>query len=476
MGTRFFNRKLELQDITEALKSSRSELRIVYGRRGVGKSTLFEHVFAGRKHFFYTCTQRVLALQVEDIRRSLQDFAPHSVVGALGRFDDFLDVLTQLAKTSTGPVIVVIDEFPYLARAEEGVLTDLQRWFNEQKSARVRNLKLFLLGSMVSWMEEQALSDTAALKSVRTGQIAVHPLTYRHAASFYRRWSPADKVRAFGVWGGLPGVLAEILPSKSLFVNIDKTTLVKGTRLYDEPDWLQYTDLRGNAIYSSIVRTVAEGNRKASDIATAIRAKGEIQPYLERLLDAQILERRTPLLPEGERPKTSLYYVGDEFLAYWYRFVDPDRSALERGQRARPLRRIRDGLDKYVSEDTFERISREYVWEAFHEKRLPGGLEIDRVGSWWAVRGGQQDEADVVAYAGKELVLIGECKWTNAPAGESDLHGVDKLLADNATELNPAKRIWRVIFSRSGFTDRLRKLAAKPRERILLIDPPALYW
>jgi hypothetical protein len=487
-GTRvtpFYDRDAESADIEAAVRSPRAELRIVYGRRGAGKSTLFEHALEGRAHFSYTCTQRVLSLQLADMQRALTDFTPHELpfVGTLTTFDDFLNALATLAKkrTARNPLIVVIDELPYLAHAERGVLTDLQRWFNTQKRAGVRNLKLFLLGSMVSWMHEQALSDTAALKSVRTGQMAVHPLGYRHAASFYSKWPAAEKVRAFGVWGGLPSVLAEIDAKRSLWKNIEATTLTRGAKLYDEPGWLQYTDLRDKQLYSSMIRAVASGARRPSEIAKAVRATdasqaSQIQPYLERLRDAQILERRTPLLASGERPKSSLYYVSDQFLAYWYRFVDPEQSALDHGQRALPLRRIKDGLDKYVSEDAFECVSRAYLWDALAAGRLPKGLGFDRVGSWWSGRGEPQDEADVVAYAGRRLVLVGECKWTNSAAGEDDLAGVDKILRDFARELAPSPTVWRALFARNGFGPALKTLAKDPAQRILLLEPAELYW
>ena len=475
----FFDRAPETADIEGALASKRSELRIVYGRRGAGKSTLFEHVFDGKPHFSYTCTQRVLSLQLADIERALGDFAPGAMVGRLTTFDDFLAVLATLAaRTPKQSLSVVIDELPYLAREDKGVLGDLQRWFNAQKRAGVNNLKIFLLGSMVSWMQEQALSDTAALKSVRTGQLAVHPLTYRHAAGFYSAWSPDDKVRAFGIWGGLPGAVSEVSGRASLWKNLEATTLTRGAKLYEEPDWLQYTDLRGNALYSSIVRAVASGERKPSDIAhfVASSAQTQIQPYLEKLRDAQILERRAPMLAKEERPRSSLYYVSDQFLAYWYRFVNPERSSLDRGLRARPLKRIREGLDKYISEDTFVTISRTYLWEALATRRLPRTLQFDRVGGWWSGRGQSQNEADVVAYAGKELVLIGECKWSNSQANEGDLRGLDKLLRDFAAELVPSKTVWRALFSRAGFSDGLTRLARKSNERLLLVEPSDLYW
>lgn len=478
----FFDRDLELADIETALKSRRPELRIIYGRRGAGKSALFTHGLASRRHFSYTCTERVLPIQLGDMQRALNDFSPNAVVGSLATFDQFLDALAALASANRKqPLIVVIDELPYLAKADSGVVTELQRWFNTQKRAGANNLKVFLLGSMVSWMREQALSDTAALKSVRTGQLPVHPLGYRHAAGFYSTLSPADKVRAFGVWGGLPGVLAELTKGRPLWANVEATTLTKGGKLYDEPDWLQYTDLRDNKLYSSMIRAVASGHRRPSEIADEVRSPeasqaSQLQPYLERLRDAQILERRTPMLSTGERPRSSLYYVSDQFLSYWYRFVDPERSALDRGQRARPRARIKAGLDKYVSEDPFESVSRAYLWDALADRRLPKGLEFDRVGAWWSGRGEPQDEADVVAYADKELVLIGECKWTNSVADENDLHGLDKILRDFASELAPSSNVWRAIFSRSGFHPKLQARAKNRSERILVIEPADLYW
>lgn len=480
VSTPFFDRADERHDIEAAIQSDRPELRIVFGRRGAGKSYLFERVLARRRHFSYACTERVMALQVDDIERELNDFAPGTVVGHLTDFDSFLDALATLAaRDRTAPLVVVIDEFPYLARAEKGVLGDLQRWFNVQRRKRT-NVKLFLLGSMVSWMQEQALSDTAALKSVRTGQLAVHPLGHRHAAGFYPTWGPEDKVRAFAAWGGLPGVLAELDPKHSLWTDLRTTTLTRGAKLYDEPDWLKYTDLRGTAAYTSIVRAVASGDRRPSAIAGTVFGGGgsqnQIQPYLDRLLEAQILERRTPLLARGERPKTSLYYVNDQFLAYWYRFVNPNRSALDRGRRGSVLARIHKEFDKYVSEDAFEAIARAYLWDALVDRRLPRGLVFDRVGSWWSGRGEQQDQADVVAYDRAELRLIGECKWTKDPADERELRGLDKILRDFASELQPADRLWRALFSRSGFSAGLRKLANDPAERLLLVAPADLYW
>ena len=81
-----------------------------------------------------------------------------------------------------------------------------------------------------------------------------------------------------------------------------------------------------------------------------------------------------------------------------------------------------------------------------------------------------------MAYAGRELALIGECKWTNTMANEGDLRGLDKILRDFGTELNPSRKVWRALFSRGGFSEGLKRSAATPTERILLVEPSDLYW
>jgi hypothetical protein len=56
-----------------------------------------------------------------------------------------------------------------------------------------------------------------------------------------------------------------------------------------------------------------------------------------------------------------------------------------------------------------------------------------------------------------------------------DLSGLDAALRLGATELNPIAHPWRALFSREGFTDPLRALAADPAERLLLFTPADLY-
>lgn len=481
----FYDREPETEDIKTILAEPRCTLAIVYGPRGVGKSRLFEEAIAAAPtaYYSYTATERVISQQLQDMSAALATLGtPGLLLGALTGFEMLLDTLAAFAdQRPDRPLPIVLDEFPYLAQADDALLSGLEKWWKRARTKR-KNLKLFLLGSRVSWMEREALSDQAALKSVRTHNLAIDQLTYRHAASFYPQWPAEDKVRAWGVWGGLPVALEEIKPQADLWQNVEDSTLQPRARLFAEPEWMKYTELRSNAIYSSMMRAIAEGARTPSGIAKEVgrASASEVTPYLDKMREARVIERRASLDATGEAERIALYVVRDPFLAYWYRFVDRHRSELQRRMTKQVLRIVQDpetGLDKLVSELAYEDICRSFLFEAAKAGRLPASLQFDRVGSWWT--GGRDtasEELDVVAFNGRQLVIAGECKWTNDPVTEGELADLDRIVQQASADLKPSPNLYRLLFARKGFDAGLRKKASDPAQRILLFEPKDLYW
>lgn len=476
----FYNRTRELGDIARTLSSNRSELVIIYGRRGVGKSTLLAEALAQHPHFFYQATTRTLTQQLEDITAALRSFAPELVIpGTLPALDALLDTLAQLARSRPeSRLIAVIDELPYLAQADSAVPSVLQKWWDGVRRSGLANLKLFLLGSMVSWMEEHTLSERGALYNRRTGQIKLEPLGYNDAALFYPKYSPYDRISAYAVWGGMPSYLDEIDPALGLWQNVERAVLWPGTRLSDEPQWLRFTDLRNDAIYSSVLRAIALGHHRPSKIATAVGKSraDDVKYHLDRLCDLRLVERVAPVHEQHTHgSKHSLYLLADHYVAFWYRYVDRLRHLLGLRKFDTALRQIQADFDKYVSEHVFEDVCRQYIWRAFADGALPAGLEFDTVGPWWNSREGDSDEIDVVALHDGRAVLVGECKWSNQKAGMRELAGIQAALFKAQADLHPADRLWRAVFSRSGFEPDLVDLAADPAERVLLVSPADLY-
>ncbi|MGH2378517.1 MAG: ATP-binding protein [Candidatus Limnocylindria bacterium] len=480
---KFYDRAREFQDIQDILADSSCTLTIVYGPRDAGKSRLLEVALADQRHYSYQATKRVMSQQMPDMTAALTEMDPGIITaGPLPSVEAVFDILAEHAdRAPTRPLPIVIDELPYLADADKGLLTVFQKWWRRERKKR-KNLKVFFLGSRQSWMKKEAVSEEAALKTARTHNLEIRPLNYHFAASFYPGWDATDRIRAWGVWGGLPGILELIDPSRSLMENIRDLTLRPRARLYTEPDWLKFTELRSEVVYSSLVRSIAHGARSAGNVAKGIgkNSATDVKIYLDELREARVAERRPALAAKGEAQRTAMYVLTDPFLSYWYRFIDPNKSTLERGNLAPTLALLADpqeGLDKLISEQAFEDVCREFFAEAHDAGRLPKDLAYSHLGSWWkGSREESSEQLDLVAYDKRELTAVGECKWTNDPVGMSEVRDLERIVREASAELKPKAGHYRLLFAKSGFTRDVRDLAQDPAARLLIFEPADLYW
>lgn len=470
----FYNRVRELDVLEGARRSSRAELLILYGRRGVGKSALLAHAFADTRHIFYRATRRTLSLQLDTLTAMVREAYPDEFIPQpFASFEVFLAFLAHLAEARPAePVVAILDELPYLADVDAGLLTTLQHWWDAHK--RLPNLKLLLAGSYLAFMERQVLDANAPLYNRRTGSLKLAPFDYAEAALFFPKYSPRERVEAYAILGGMPSYLEQFDPGRGLEENLIATVLRRNTYLNEEPDWLLLEDLRRDVTYGSILRAIATGQRRPSDIARAIgkAAAQDVSAQLGALLDLELIRREVPITERGQpRSRTSLYFLADNYLAFWYRYVDPGRSLIAQGLGERVLARIRASFHEHVSRPPFEEVCRQFLWRAYAGGMLPAGLEFDAVGTWWD--GGH--EIDVVAMEGNRTVLIGSCKWTNARVGLRELRALQAALAAGSGALKPVQDPWLALFSREGFEVDLVALAHAPGQHLLLYAPDELF-
>ncbi len=471
----FHNRVDEWGVLKDALWSKRSELFIVYGRRGVGKSALLDAVVsdAGLPGVFYRATRRTLPLQLASLTDSAREAFPNAFLAQpFDSFAVFLDFLAHQAAKGRDPVVAVIDELPYLADVEPGLLTVIQHWWDSNK--RRPNLKIFLAGSYVAFMERQVLDANAPLYNRRTGAMRLEPLDYAGSALFFPDYSAIDRVASHAVLGGMPSYLEQFDPERTLVDNVKATALRRNTYLSEEPNWLLLEDLRRDVVYGSILRAVATGQRKPSDIARAIgkASAQDVAPHLSMLQDLGLVVREVPVTErEHTRTRNSLYFIADNYLHFWYRYIDPARGLVARGLGDRIWETsIAPTLNEFISKPAFDRVCRQYLWRALAREALSADLAFSDVGSWW---GAGDVEIDVVAVNDhRGVVLAGSCKWTNAPVDVREYSALQSDIAHGGLGDVP----YLALFSRSGFTPRLKVIAAaQDPGRLLLVDVEDLF-
>lgn len=468
----FINREQELGTLEKLYQSDRAELFVLYGRRRVGKTELLRAFCHGKRSIFYEADLgsegTLLTIFSGAVGEALYDNP-----GLL--FNSWDAAFNEIARAARAErLIVVLDEFGYLAQANPALPSILQRiWDTRLKDTQIL---LILCGSYISVMEREALTYRAPLYGRRSGQCLLEPLEFRAVAQFFPRYDAADKIRAYAILGGVPAYLLQFKEPQTIIENIRETILAPHLFLNDEPRFLLREELREPANYFSVLAAIAGGKTRQNEIAQAagLPSRDTVGPYLRTLQDLRIIERRVPMTePHPHKSRKGAYALCDYFFRFWFRFVYPHESALARGDVAGVLQKhIEPHLDEFVSL-VFEEIARQHLWHLAITQQLP--FSIERVGGWWS----KEREIDVVALGGEDL-LVGECKWSVQPIGPNVLSALkaagQAMLLENphlkAGPGNKNRKLRFALFSRSGYTNEIRAIAKQ--ENVLLFTAQEL--
>jgi AAA+ ATPase superfamily predicted ATPase len=438
----FYDRGDELDALATAFNSPGHVFYVVYGRRRVGKTELLKEFCTDRPHIYYLAAQEAEHRQrekfVEQIASHFDDRIPR-----IDGWDDALDYLGE--KLTDEQVVVVIDEFPYLVEENDSLPSYAQSFVDER--LQHTESMLVLCGSSVSTMESEVLGHESPLYGRRTGQIDLQPFSFQRAREAIA-YDVADAIRSYSVTGGTPMYLTLFDYEHSLAENITSQILSPTAVLYNEPEFLLRTELRNPARYMSILEAVALGHTTPNEIAGAAGIDaGPLSKYLQTLRQLRLLDREVPVTASGKKSKRSRYRVADEFLRFWFRYVEPNRSSIEEAPEVVFEGSIESDLPDHVAA-TFEDVCQEAVWEAIRRGELDPYPEVGR---WWY----GEDEIDIVGLApDDDRILLAECKWTAEPVG----HALAEQLQTKAENVRwgPGTREERfALFSKSGFVDGL---------------------
>jgi AAA+ ATPase superfamily predicted ATPase len=435
----FYNRSDELDALRSTFESSGSELFVVYGRRRVGKTALLKEFCADRPHIYFLAAQEAEPRQrekfIEQVAGAFDERVP--------RIDDWDEAFEYLGeKLQDEAMVVVIDEFPYLVEENDSIPSYLQALVDGQLNET--DSMLVLCGSSVGTMESEVLGHESPLYGRRSGQLDVYPFSFQQAYEVIN-YEIVDAIRSYAITGGTPMYLRLFDYTQSLAENVKAQVLSPSAVLYSEPEFLLRTEVRNPARYMSILEAIALGHTTPNEVsgATGVDA-GPLSKYLQTLRQLRLIEREIPVTASAKKSKRSRYRVADEFLRFWFRFVEPNRSSIEEAPDLVYDGTIAPELPDHVA-TTFEAVCREALWEGIRTGELDSYSEVGR---WWY----GEDEIDIVGLApNDDRLLMAECKWTAEPVG-IDL--VEDLEAKATTlRWGPESRTERfALFSKEGFT------------------------
>jgi AAA+ ATPase superfamily predicted ATPase len=305
------------------------------------------------------------------------------------------------------------------------------------------------------------LGYNAPLYGRRTAQYRLEPLCFHDARLFFPTYDPADQVRAFAILGGTPAYLRAVSASQPLLANVGQQVLTRGTFLHDEVRFLLQQELREPRNYFAILEAIASGRTRLNEIKQATGLSG-VTAYLDTLQGLRLVERVVPATEsKPHKSRRGIYRLCDHFARFWFRFVHPNRTLLERGGGQVVLDTlVTPQLDSFTG-PIFEDICRQFLWRLGLAGKLP--CVPLRIGGWW--RANEEIDAVVV---GQDAALLVECKWTNRPMGVDVLRNLERKASLVRKELD-TQRLLFGLCARGGFTPQVEEQAAQ-RDDLLLFD------
>ena len=388
----FINREKELEFLNEQKEKDQS-LALLYGRRRVGKTELIKKFIENKDAYYFLADTSSKLDQIRSFSAGLGSYLNDQFLKnqQLTSWDAVFSYLSKLNREA----IIIIDEFPYLIKEDKSITSVIQKHWDI--SLKSKSIMLILCGSSISTMENQVLGVKSPLYGRRTGDWFVKPLKFREVIKFFPSLSLEDVARVYGIFGGIPFYLKE-WDEKIKFKEQLKNIIKRGSIFYNEPYFLVKEELSDPSNYFAVLKAIASGERSLGKISSVsgIEIKS-IGKYLSVLENLHFVDREVSVT-ESNLKKRGLYKLSDPFLRFWFRYIFPNKNAIELGNEEAVVNMILNDYDNFMG-FVFEDIAKEIIQDKFSF--------LEKIGRYW----NGQTEIDCVGISKNEIIFA-EFKWS----------------------------------------------------------------
>ena len=416
---KFYDRieELELLNQTRENTDSGAKMTIVVGRRRIGKTSLILKSVEERPYVYLFVSRKDEVLLCSDFINEIQRALSITIYGSFNSFNTLFDYLMELSITRM--FTLIIDEFQEFDTINSSVFSDMQQTWDRKKNNSKMNL--ILSGSVLSLMKKLFENAKEPLFRRANERIFLKPFTIDTLTKIIsddnKDYKTIDLFAFYLFTGGVAKYVELLVEKKALSMQkmineifrVNSFWLDEGKNLLIEEFGREYTT------YFSILSLLASGKTSRSEIESILEKN--IGGYLERLQDHYELIK--PLKPVFAKPgsRVQKYFIEDNFLNFWFRFVFKYRSAIEIGN---------FNYVKEIFERDFRTFGGRFLEKWFSEKmRLSGRYSL--IGNYWN-KG--DNEIDIVAINEREkrAVLV-EVKMSSSKFDVAKLVEKSKDLA-----------------------------------------------
>lgn len=439
----FYGREAERKKLHTMFHSDGQMISLIYGRRRIGKSELIKQVLKETDitGIYYECKQTTEKNNVD----SLAELIGEAFQFPTPAFKDMEQLLQFLFKRSKQePLILVLDEYPYLRENAKGLDSILQSVIDSNKDTS--HMKLIICGSYVDTMKALLARQNPMYGRIDL-TISLKPMDYYDSALFYPSFSDEDKVRLFSVFGGIPYYNRLIDSKKSIRENVIDLIASPGARLENEISMYLNSEISKITNANEVFEALAKGFSRYKDLLdqSNVSSGPALVDILDKLIRMDVVAKEAPVNNENNRKKSG-YFISDNLSLFYYKYIFRNISRMN----------IMDPdvfYDKYIADDfetkyvpkIFETICKQYLIR----RNRKGLMEepFEKIGKYYYDDPVEKKNGkfDIVTQDDRGYIFY-EAKFRKDPVTESMVQ--NEIRQVTQTGLNCYKY---GFFSRSGF-------------------------
>ena len=402
-------RSSEIEYLNKIFNSSDGSLVTLYGRAGVGTSSVWHEFVKDKKHVYIKCpkasSKQISFLISGDLTLKGFEFSDE-----FPSFDVILETVSNKYKTEK--FVLVIDDFENCFKADD----------------------MFKIG-------KNALSINGFLK--------VQPVSFIDLVMFYNTQDTSKCMDFYALLGGNIAFYNYFDINKTLKENIIKTFLKSDSVFRRAGNDVVLEYLREVNVYGTILYCLANGHNKLNDIYIHTGfSRAKISVYLKNLMSLDTVEKVSSFdTPGNENTMKGVYRISNPIVNFWYKFIYPHESYLELMTPERFYDTfINDNIPDFLKE-ALPLICKEYLTLLNKKHGLP--IKVTKSGEWVG-------KAGTIHYIGKDEhrnILAAYCALGSDPMNYSEFEWFDYCLKEAKIKAD-----YIYLFSKSGFDEDLSEM------------------
>ncbi|NOY07596.1 MAG: ATP-binding protein [Spirochaetes bacterium] len=397
---KFYDREKELDFLKKQYvqTDSSSTMTVITGRRRIGKTSLSLNYAKDKKYIYLFVSKKSEILLCEEFIETIKINFNIPIIGEIKDFRTVFNLIMEIGKKEK--IVVIIDEFQEFYNINPSVYSDIQNIWDQNKDKT--KIHLIFIGSIYSLMIKIFKNSKEPLFG-RADRIMYikpfHPKVLKKILQDNGKYTKENLFINYLITGGVPRY-QEILLKNNVFTETEIIDYYfdENSSFIDEGKTILIEEFgKEYGTYFSILELLSEGRTSRSEIESILEKN--IGGYLEKLeSDYDIISKRKPI---GSKTtgRVQKYFIKDNFLSFWFRFVYKYRTAIETGNFKYLKKLIATHLRTY---------SGPFLEKLYHEI-LKETNEYNEIGNYW--ERGNKNEIDIVAINEIEKkILIGEIK------------------------------------------------------------------